>query len=441
MSATDKSISESPTGEYEHEPVPAAARRSLLSVSAVWAGFPMCLGNAVFGGLIVYNQGMMRGFWAILLGNLLLFGYVGTLSWIAGNSGRNFSLQTEAAFGRRGRAVVVGFLATVVIGWFSYQVGLTGTTLQSVFGWNPLWGGLLGAVVYIVITALGIRALSVIGMIGMPLFLVMAGVALYFGLDKGGQSLSHALSYSGAGHGLGFWACVGIVIAGFADSGTMTADFTRWAKDGRSGVVAAASAFPFANTIAFLIGGLVVAIGGADDPASNGGAFLGLLTGHGGLMTGLAVLFVLANLGSVAAHCLYNGAVGWSGLTPLRMRTLAVLLGTVGAFVALTGIWSHIVNWLQLLGVIVPPIGAVLIVGQVLSKRVKPLVVAGVQPIAFAAWAIGALAAAIAHYQLPGSVDAVVGFVVGALVQAGLTFARTVPAAASAEPAVEIAAA
>ncbi|MET9487690.1 cytosine permease [Nocardia sp. NPDC006630] len=440
MSAPDKSISESPTGEYEHEPVPAAARRSLLSVSAVWAGFPMCLGNAVFGGLIVYNQGMMRGFWAILLGNLLLFGYVGTLSWIAGNSGRNFSLQAEAAFGRRGRAVVVGFLATVVIGWFSYQVGLTGTTLQSVFGWNPLWGGLLGAVIYIVITALGIRALSVIGMIGMPLFLVMAGVALYFGLDKGGQSLSHALSYSGQGNGLGFWACVGIVIAGFADSGTMTADFTRWAKDGRSGLVAAASAFPFANTIAFLIGGLVVAIGGADDPASNGGAFLGLLTGHGGLLTGLAVLFVLANLGSVAAHCLYNGAVGWSGLTPLRMRTLAVLLGAVGSFVALTGIWSHIVNWLQLLGVIVPPIGAVLIVGQLLSKRVRPLVVAGVQPIAFAAWAIGALAAAVAHYQLPGSVDAVVGFVVAALVQAGLTFARTVPAA-SAEPAVEIAAA
>ncbi|WP_327144161.1 purine-cytosine permease family protein [Nocardia sp. NBC_01327] len=438
MSAPDKSISEAPTGEYEHEPVPASARRSLLSVSAVWAGFPMCLGNAVFGGLIVYNQGMLRGFWAILLGNLLLFGYVGALSWIAGSSGRNFSLQAEAAFGRRGRAVVVGFLATVVIGWFSYQVGLTGTTLQSVFGWNPLWGGLLGAVIYIVITALGIRALSVIGMIGMPLFLVMAGVALYFGLDKGGQSLSHALSYSGAGHGLGFWACVGIVIAGFADSGTMTADFTRWARDGRSGLVAAASAFPFANTIAFLIGGLVVAIGGADDPASNGGAFLGLLTGHGGLLTGLAVLFVLANLGSVAAHCLYNGAVGWSGLTPLRMRTLAVLLGTVGSFVALTGIWSHIVNWLQLLGVIVPPIGAVLIVGQLLSKRARPLVIAGVQPIAFAAWAIGALAAAVAHYQLPGSVDAVVGFVVAALALAGLTFARTVPAA-SPEPAVEIA--
>ncbi|MRH90789.1 cytosine permease [Nocardia sp. SYP-A9097] len=434
MNVSEVPATESPAEEYENDPVPMEARRSLLSVSAVWAGFPMCLGNAVFGGLIVYNQGFAKGFSAILLGNLLLFGYVGTLSWIAGGSGRNFALQAQAAFGRRGRAVVVGFLATVVIGWFSYQIGLTGTTLHDVFGWNPLWGAGLGAVLYVAITALGIRALSVIGLIGTPLFLVMAGVALYFGLARGDISLSQSLSYSGGGSALGFWACVSIVIGGFADSGTMTADFTRWARDGRSGLLAAAAAFPIANTIAFLIGGLVVAIGGANDPANNGGAFLGLLTGHGPLLTALAAIFVLANLGSVAAHCLYNGAVGWSGLTPLRMRTLAVLLGTVGAIIALTGIWSHIVNWLVLLGVIVPPIGAVLIMGQVFAKRAAPLVIAGVQPIAFAAWAIGALTAGIAHYQLPGSVDAVVGFAVAVTVHTGLTLART----AQAKPAVTV---
>jgi cytosine permease len=41
--------------EYEHEPVPAAARKSLFSVSAVWVGFPMIMTSAVFSGIIVYN--------------------------------------------------------------------------------------------------------------------------------------------------------------------------------------------------------------------------------------------------------------------------------------------------------------------------------------------------------------------------------------------------
>ncbi|MGW4249715.1 purine-cytosine permease family protein, partial [Nocardia sp. NPDC004722] len=334
-------------------------------------------------------------------------------------------LQARTAFGDRGRAAVVAFLATVVIGWFSYQVGLTGTTLESMYGWNPVWGGLIGGVFFVGLTLAGIRALSLIGLIGTPLFLAMAGLALYYGLGHG-HSLTDAFHYTGGGGPLGFWACVSIVVGGFADSGTMTADFTRWARDGRAGLLAATSAFPFANTAAFLVGGLVVAIGGASDPANNGGAFLGLLSGHGALVTGLAVLFVFANLGSVASHCLYNGAVGWAGITPLRMRPLAVTLGLIGTVLALTGVWAHITNWLVLLGVVVPPIGAVLIVDHLLAGR-RIAATAPVRPIAFAAWGLGAIAAAIAHYHLPGSVDAVVGFVIAAAVQAGLTV--TLPAA------------
>ncbi|MGC7229136.1 cytosine permease, partial [Mycobacteroides abscessus subsp. abscessus] len=52
---------ESPASEYENEPVPPHSRRSLLSVAAVWLGFPMILTCAVFGGLIVYSLGFWRG--------------------------------------------------------------------------------------------------------------------------------------------------------------------------------------------------------------------------------------------------------------------------------------------------------------------------------------------------------------------------------------------
>ncbi|HZS23204.1 MAG TPA: cytosine permease, partial [Pseudonocardiaceae bacterium] len=78
--------------EYEEIPVPPHARRSLFSVSAVWLGFPMILTCAVFGGLIVYSLGFWRGMLAIVLGNLVLMGYVGALSYVAGRSGKNFAL-------------------------------------------------------------------------------------------------------------------------------------------------------------------------------------------------------------------------------------------------------------------------------------------------------------------------------------------------------------
>ncbi|MFG2427318.1 purine-cytosine permease family protein [Streptomyces sp. NPDC048590] len=399
--------------EYEHEPVPAGARRGLLSVSAVWFGFPMNLGNAVFGGVIVHSLGLARGAAAIVLGNLVLFAYVGALSWLAGRTGENFSHQAARTFGTLGSRIPAGFLSTVVIGWYSFQIGLSGTTLQEALGWAPLLGALAGGVFYTVLTVLGIRALSLIGLVATPLFVVLAGVALWYGVTEGDASLGHAWSYEGTGHALSFGAAMSIVIAGFSDSGTMTADFTRWARNGRAAVTAAACAFPFANSVAYLIGGLVVAVGGAVDPAVNGGGFLGLLTGHGPQLTTVAVVFVFVNLGSVASHCLYNGAVGWSAITPLRMRPLAIALSAVGLVAALTGVWSLFLDWLNLLGIFVPPIGAVLIMDQLVMRRLTAgRAPRAYRPSALVAWAAGAVAATVAHYLLPGSVDAVAGMAV-----------------------------
>jgi len=43
--------------EYEHEPVPAAARRSLFSVTMVWIGFPMIITGAMTGSILVLGMG------------------------------------------------------------------------------------------------------------------------------------------------------------------------------------------------------------------------------------------------------------------------------------------------------------------------------------------------------------------------------------------------
>ena len=401
--------------EYENEPVPTRARKSLPSIAAVWFGFPMNLGNAVFGGVVVYNLGFAYGMLALLIGNLVLFGYVGALSYIAGKTGRSFSLQAQATFGTVGRLIATGFLATVVIGWFSFQVGLTGTTMQDALGWTPIIGAAIAAVLYTGLTTVGIRALSWLGMIATPLFIILGAIALYYGATGNHLSVHDVVSFQGSGTALGFGSAVGIVIAGFADSGTMTADFTRWSRSGKEAVIATFTAFPVSNFIAYALGGLVVAVGGATDPGTNGGGFLGLLTGHSVVLTVIAVFFVFANLGSVATHCLYNGAVGWSGITGRRMRPMAIILGVFGAAIALTGVWSYFLDWLNLLGIFVPPIGAILIVDQLILKRQENLAVR-LRPTAFAAWIAGAVVATVSHYAVPNSVDALVGIVVAGAV-------------------------
>ncbi|MCW2697333.1 MAG: cytosine permease [Modestobacter sp.] len=417
--ATDTPVSTEHHGlesEYEHEPVPPSRRRSLGSVSAVWFGFPMILTNAIFGGTIVYGLGFWRGMAAIVVGNVVLALYVGALSYLAGRTGKNFALTAAETFGRRGAAIAAGFLSTVVIGWFAFQTGLTGATLHAALGWNETATIALAGVLYIAITFVGIRALTVIGLIAAPLFVVLGGVALVFAARDGG--FSGITSYAGGGPDAGvlsIGAAITVVIAGFVDSGTMTADFTRWSRTGREAVLATLSAFPVANFIALLVGGLIVAAGAATAPAVNGGDFLGILTSHGWVLSTLAVVFVFANLGSVCTHCLYNGAVGWSQLTGSRMRVLTVVLGVIGLIAALAGVWSHFATWLNLLGIFVPPIGAVLIVDQLLTRwaQRRPVSVLRVQPLL--AWAIGAAGAYAVHRWAPHLSEAIAGIVIGAV--------------------------
>jgi cytosine permease len=406
--------------EYEEIPVPPHARRSLFSVSAVWLGFPMILTCAVFGGLIVYSLGFWRGMLAIVLGNLVLMGYVGALSYVAGRSGKNFALTAIETFGRRGYLVPSGFLATVVIGWFAFQTGLTGSILHDSFGWNERLTTLAAGICFLAATLLGIRALSAIGMIAAPVYLILGGVAIWFAAEQ--STAATVTSYPGeAGHAaMSLGAAVTLVIASFIDSGTMTADFTRWSRSGRQGFLASLSAFPIGNTIALVVGGVIVALGAASNPAVNRGTFLNVLIAHGGILVPLAAAFVLINLGSVCTHCLYNGAVGWGQLTGTTMRRLTVILGAAGIILAVAGIWSHFEQWLNLLGVIVPPIGTVLIFDQLVLPHYAPTVSgtstcpAQIRWAAFAAWAAGSIAALLTHACAPWLSDAAIGILTAA---------------------------
>jgi cytosine permease len=123
--------------EYEDRPVPASARKSLFAVSSVWLGFPMILTCAVFGGMIVYSLGFWPGMAAIAVGNLILMAYVGLLSYQAGRTGENFALMAARTFGAKGYRIPAAFLTTVVIGWFAFQTGLTGSTLEASMGGTP----------------------------------------------------------------------------------------------------------------------------------------------------------------------------------------------------------------------------------------------------------------------------------------------------------------
>ena len=158
--------------EYEHKPVPLSARRSTFSVSMVWLGFPMIITGAMTGSIMVAGMGFQSALLAMLIGNALMFAYVGLLGTARGF---NFALIASAVFGKKGYVLASGLLSTLLLGWYAVQTGITGNLIHTAFQLNYLTVTILAGALYLGITFVGIRGLHWIGLVSVPLFVVLGG--------------------------------------------------------------------------------------------------------------------------------------------------------------------------------------------------------------------------------------------------------------------------
>ncbi|TPJ74625.1 cytosine permease [Mesorhizobium sp. B2-7-1] len=405
--------------EYEHEPVPASARRSTFSVTTVWIGFPMIITGAMTGSILVLGMGFRNALWAMVIGNLIMFAYVGALGVLGTRRGMNFALLASIVFGKKGYVFASGLLSTLLLGWYAVQTGITGALINSTYGLNYIAMTTVAGLLYIGITFIGVRGLHLIGLVSVPLFVILGG---WVALDSAATSGWNAVfDYPGNNGAATMTMGVGltVVIALFIDAGTVSADFNRWAKDSRSSIIATFSAFPFANILAMLIGGVMTAALAVPNANPFGADnMFGYINGRQiGWLSVLAFLFLYCNLGSVCAHCLYNSATGWSRILHTRMRVMAVVLGIIGIVIAAGNVWAFFIEWLSLLGVLVPPIGAIVLVDQYLYRK-NAEISEDWRPTAFIAWAIGSAVALIVEFYAPHFSTAISAMLAGGIAYA-----------------------
>ncbi|WP_370680960.1 cytosine permease [Comamonas sp. GB3 AK4-5] len=398
--------------EYEHEPVPLSQRRSTFSVSMVWLGFPMIITGAMTGSILVAGMGFKAALLAMVIGNLLMFAYVGALGVLGTARGHNFALLASTTFGRKGYVLASGLLSTLLLGWYAVQTGITGNLMHTAFQLDYLSMTVAAGMLYLGITFVGIRGLHWIGMVSVPLFVVLGGWVAWHSATAAGWG--QVLAYGGTQAALSMSFGVGLtmVVALFIDAGTVTADFNRWAANRRSSLIATACAFPLANLVAMLVGGVMTAALAQPQPQPFGldNMFGYLLAQNTTWLSVLAFVFLLCNLGSVCAHCLYNAAVGWSRIGCGRMRVFAVVLAAVGIVVAAANVWALFIPWLSLLGILVPPIGAILI-ADLYFVRPGAQIAADWRPRAFIAWGAGSLVAYATETMAPELSTAVAAFI------------------------------
>ena len=353
--------------DYTGSPVDKKGRKSNLSMFMVMLGFTffsasMWVGQQLAAGLD------WRGFvWAIILGGLILAAYTGSLGWIGAESGLTLDMLARRSFGTKGSWLPSAMISLTQTGWFGVGLAMFAIPVaKELMGLEvtpdsmPWEGYLLVAVAGILMTAsayFGIKSLTIVSYIAVPAVAILGTVAMILAVKNGDAGLVE--QFAKGTKDLGVIAGAGLVVGSFVSGGTATPNFTRFAKNGKVGLIVTVIAFFIGNSLMFLFGAVSSIYAGGNDIFE---VMLNLNLFY------LAVAVLGLNIWTTNDNALYSAGLGLSNIFGVSKKTMVIISGLIGTVAAVWLYWNFC-NWLNVLNCTLPPVGIILIFHYFASRK------------------------------------------------------------------------
>lgn len=353
-------------------------KQSWWQLLSIQAGGTICLPVIMVGQLVCQKFGWLAGLLGVGLGNafLLVIGYL--LASLSTYRPQSTVQHAANYFGNQGRLLFASLMIFSMLGWFGIQLNvmslsgeqllnMLGVTIPSLF-LNIGIGIVLGSVM-----CFGMKAMKWLSYFSAPLL----GITLFYALfsAEGSIPMPAPLTISWLG---GLSLIIGANIAAVIDLPT----FFRHAQSSKD-----------ARICILLLYGLVVpfieVVGIYLSAVTGGNSILEVLqTGHGTLWIMWISCFVLLSGWATNNANLYSAITSSYSLpgqlTP-TMRTLA--LGVIGIIVACFNPLGNIEDVLDLLGVTIGGMGAVVLASYLLER--SSLKYINIPWISILSWLIG----------------------------------------------------
>ena len=386
--------------DFALERVPLDDRRPMLDILWVELGIVTAMSEFVVASALGYGMTFWDALLATLIGTLLLL-LVSVLIGVAGSSeGLPTGLLARwSGFGRYGSMLISLIVVIGCTAWFGVQNSICAEAIvratHSHVG-MALASFLSGSIV-IPIATLGIHWVSKTASFVVPLFTVLVAYGCYRVLSS--SSLSNIVRTPAPGPPLTLATGASMVVGGAMLGGIVAPDFTRFCRTGKDVL--------WVMVISLIVGqfGLGTAAILLSHVARTRDVIAIIFGVAGWLGLAIVVLATLklndANLYSASLHAANMIEIVFGH--KMNRGILTIILGSVGILFSIFGILQHIVGFLLILGVAVPPIGGVLIVDYFLLARDRQSLAAtrssdslppsseSVNPVALLAWLAGFL--------------------------------------------------
>ncbi len=371
--------------DFALEAVPQEGKRGFWSMFVVMLGFTFFSASMWTGGTLGTGLNLKSFIVAVLLGNLILGVYTSLLAFISTKTGLSTHLLARYSFGEKGSYLPSFLLAITQVGWFGVGVAMFALPVARVTGINL---NLLIGVSGILMTAtayFGIKALTILSLIAVPSIAVLGSFSVFNAVESAGGF--SALASMEPSSSLGIGVALSMCVASFISGGTLTPDFSRFAKNTKIGVSTTWVAFFLGNSLMFIFGAVGAMVTGQSDISEV--MFLQNLIIP-------AIIILGFNIWTTNDNALYASGLGFSNITKLPKKYLVVFNGILGTVLALF-LYNNFVGWLSFLNSIIPPVGGIIIADYFLVNKEKYSKFSGqkfspVNIFAMGAWVIGVLA-------------------------------------------------
>ena len=151
----------------------------------------------------------------------------------------------------------------------------------------------------------------------------------------------------------------GLVVGSFVSGGTATPNFTRFAKDAKTGTVATVVAFFIGNSLMFFFGAIAYIFVGGND------IFEVMIRLN---LFYMAVLVLGLNIWTTNDNALYTAGLGLANIFHQKKKPMVLVSGIIGTVLSVW-LYYNFTKWLNILNCTLPPVGIILVLSYFMNKK------------------------------------------------------------------------
>lgn len=403
---------------YALKQVPDDMKRGWKSIFCVLVAIGVDLSSVILGAELANSMPLDKAILSVVVGSFLSAILYTLCSLVGSSTSLSTSMITKYVFGDIGAKVFSLAIGISLLGWFGVQVGFfseNASLLFNNFNINidvrilSLVGGLLmmSTVIY------GYRAMEKLSVYSVPLLLVLMFLTIFLGFKANGVPTIEANMEQTMTFAQGVSLAVSIIIVG----AIISPDISRWAKSRRDCTISSFFGILFGNSFMIIVSIILVKCMGTSE-------IMNIFLALGLAIPGMIVL-TLAQWTTNTSN-IYSSALSIALVVKkVSQKKLTIILGLIATLLAVLGIYEGFINFLNILGIVVAPVGGVYIAEYYIVKKafkniedessVNPIVTRSI-----VAWVIGIVITTLSTYGFItlSTISPLDGFITGFIAQA-----------------------